>query len=56
MSEITNVITLIIIAVLIAGLVSNAKGTAAVINSASGFFARAFNAELGHPSAAPKGN
>lgn len=56
MKEITNILTLIVIAVLIAGLVTNAKGTAAVINSASGFFSRAFSAELGKAPSPPKGN
>ena len=51
MTEILNLLTLIVIAVLIAGLVVNYKGTAAVINATTGFFSKAFQAELGH---APK--
>jgi len=49
--EIFNLLTLIVIAVLIAGLVANAKGTAQIINATTGFFSKAFAAELGH---APK--
>jgi hypothetical protein len=55
MYEIFNILTLIVIAVLIAGLVANAKGTAQIINATSGFFSRAFAAELGHAPTAPKG-
>jgi hypothetical protein len=45
--DLVNFLTLMVIAVLVAGLVANASGTARVINAASDFMARGFAAQLG---------
>lgn len=49
MKQIIDLLTLMVIAVLVAGLVTNARGTARVINAIGDFMARGFQAQLGVP-------
>lgn len=47
MKSIIGFLTLMVMAVLVIGLVTNAAGTAKVINAGSDFLSRGFAAELG---------
>jgi hypothetical protein len=50
MTEIVNLLVLMTIFAFLAGAIVNYKGTAAILNGLTGFFAKGWNAELGHVS------